>query len=283
MRKLPSGIHVGAVSALAALALAFAATQSLAGSIFISGHDSDFHALVGGNAIGAQHIIQDSLAFARDGNNAPILFIQSNTDNIALGDHVDSALGLQASGFTPGSTPGDHYVTVNATDFLTTDLSLYSAIFVPSDHGGTLTGNDLQALDARSADIIAYLNAGGGLVAFAEDGFRVPATVGPQPADFGFLPFLATSAALSVFEGGNLLTPDGAALGLSVGDINGNFSHNIFTSTGGMNVVDTFANGQVLSLDFRGQITSGGVPEPTTFALLSLALGGLCFYRRKLN
>ena len=123
-----------AINVLTTLALALPAGEALAGSIFVSPDTIvDFHASLGANAPGAQHIIQDSLIFARDGNTAPILFIQSNLDNLALGDHTDSALGLQASGYSPGATPGDHYVTVDAATFLTTDLSLYSAIFIPSD------------------------------------------------------------------------------------------------------------------------------------------------------
>src|SRR5437867_3743607 len=191
------------------------------GSVFVSGHDPDFHALVG-NTLGAQHLIQDALAFARNGNSEPILFIESNTNNNTLGDHVDSELGFQASGFTAANTPGDHYVKIDAAGFSTVDFSLYSAIFVPSDHGGSLTGDDLQALNARSADILTYINAGGGLVAFAEDGFHTPATVGPESALFGFLPFLVTSTALSEAENGNTVTAFGASLGLTTTDINGN-------------------------------------------------------------
>jgi len=247
--------------------------------IFVSGHDPDFHASLGGNALGAQHIIQDALGFTRGSNAAPILLIESNTDNVALGDHTDSETGLIDSGYTASSTPGNHYVKVSASTFsgLTlAQLETYSSIFIPSDHGGTLTGDDLQALDARSADIIKYLNNGGGLVAFAEDGFHTPQSSGPAPALFGFLPFLVSSTAFEQSEVGNTLDPAGTALGLTTSDINGNASHNIFTSTGGMNVVDRDSQGHILSLDFQGQITPGGTtPEPATILLLLTGVAGL--------
>jgi hypothetical protein len=258
---------------------------SYAGNIFVSGHDADFHAL-SGNTVGAQHLIQDSLLFARNGNTAPILFLQTDTSNLALGDHLDSQQGLIASGYTAGNTAGNHYVTVNATTFSTIDLSQFSAIFVPSDHGGTLTGNDLRALDNRATDIIAYLNGGGGLVAWAEDGDHQPATPGPQPALFGFLPFLVSSTGLSQGESGFTLSPFGASLGLTVSDINNNFSHNFFTGTGGMTPVDFDAAGRIISLGFSGSISIGGVvPEPETYAMLLAGLGllGFAARRRKLK
>jgi len=264
---------------LAGLLLVSSANANTTGSIFVTGHDPDFHSQQGPNIPGAKDIIDLGLSFVRNGSTAPILFLETDPGpNNLLGDHVDSLGGLLASGYTAGTTAGNHFVMVNATQFLTVDFSLYSAIFLPSDHGGSLTGTDLQSVNARSADIINYINAGGGLMALAEDGDHA---LGVQPL-FGFLPFLVTSNALSEAENGNTLTAAGLALGLTNADINGNFSHNIFTSTGGMNVVDTDSGGQILSLDFRGQVTSGGVaPEPGSIILLGSGLVCLLRLRRK--
>src|SRR5438270_5379345 len=115
-----------------------------AGTIFVSGHDSDFHAQAG-NTVGAQNIINTALNYTRDGNAKPILVIQTDLSNLGLGDHLNSVQGLIDSGYTAGNTNGNHYVVVDATTFGTTNLSDYSAIFIPSDHGGTLTNGDLLA------------------------------------------------------------------------------------------------------------------------------------------
>jgi hypothetical protein len=220
----------------------------------------------------------------RNGNAAPILFIESNTNNNALGDHTDSEVGLMDSGYSPGVTPGNHYVKVDAATFLgmsLTTLETFSAILVPSDHGGSLTESDLAALDSRSSDILAYVNAGGGLDAFAEDGSHTGGSGAPL---FGFLPFLVTSGVHEEVESGNTLTPAGLALGLVNSDINGNASHNDFTSTGGMTVVDLDAGGEILSLDFTGTITPTGVTsEPESLAAISVGLVALFRLRRRLT
>jgi hypothetical protein len=241
-----------------------------AGQIFLSGHDPDFHAVpnLGPNAMGAQHIIQDSLTFARNGNTAPIMLLETSTANVGLGDHTDSETGLIASGYTAGTTTGNHYVKLSATQFATANLSQFSALFIPSDHGGTLTGDDIKALSARSTDILNYLNAGGGLVAFAEDGMRTPSATNPQPPSFGFLGAVLSPIALSQSESGFTLTAAGLALGLTTSDINGNASHNVFGSSAGLNVVDRDASGNIVSLDFQGTLS---IPEPSSLVLAATA------------
>jgi hypothetical protein len=224
--------------------------------VFLSGHDPDYHATIGSNTMGAVNIVRRSLAFVRNGNDAPILFIQSNTENIALGEHADSELGLIASGYAAGSAPGENYVKVNSTQFATEDLSKYSALLIPSDHGGSLTGDDLVAINHRTADILEFVHRGGGLVAFAQDGMRVPATVEPQPTNFGFLEGIVSSTGLNQDEAEFMITPFGESLGLTLDDINRNAAHSIFTSFGGLQVVSLDAEGRVITV--AGQL----VPEP---------------------
>ena len=250
------------------LMLGVSATQTTwAGNVFVTGHDPDFHAALGPNPTGAINVIQRALDFARNGNTAPILYIQSNTNNNALGDHTDSEPGLIASGYTAGNTPGNFYVKVDAAQFATANLADYSALFVPSDHGGSLTGDDLIALTARATDIVSYVNSGGGLVALVEDGFRTQLSAAPTPPNFSFLPNLVSSAAVSQGETGFTVTPFGASLGLTNADVNSNFSHGVFTSFPGYNVVDVDAAGNVISIAL-----SGLIPEPTS---LGLSFAGL--------
>jgi hypothetical protein len=99
---------------------------------------------------------------------------------------------------------------------------------------------------------------------------------------YGFLPFLVSSTGLSQGESGFTLSPFGTSLGLTVSDINNNFSHNFFTGTGGMTPVDFDAAGRIISLGFSGPITSIGVlPEPETYALLLSGFGLLGFVARR--
>ncbi len=276
MRTLRTAARLTALVLAVALGLG---GPAWAGSIFITGHDPDFHATLGGNALGAPHINQAAINFVMDPLFNPFvatapkfLFVESNISPPS--GHTIGMNGIVASGYTLGV----NFDQVNAST-LGAALNLlgqaggYSALVIASDFGGILTQAELDILNARTADIISFVNAGGGLYALAEsDGSSGLTTSG----EFGFLPFIVTSTQLNQGESGFTVTPFGAGLGLTNSDINGNASHNIFTATGGMDVVDHDAQGNILSLATRSQITGGGVvAEPATLLLLGSGLAGL--------
>ncbi len=264
---------------LLALVLALVTAPAFAGSIFVTGHDPIWHANFGGNALGARNLALTGISFARGGSSLPFLFIESN-DPVPSGNAYEEPFLISALGFAAGD-----FVAMDAAGLLAlpdfrTALDSYSAIVVASDHGGMLSADELLFLNAHSADIIDYLNDGGGLFAGAESNAR--GLIGATPR-FGFLPFLVSSTDFQSPEVANVVTPFGLGLGLSNADVNGNFSHNYFASTGGMNPVDLF-NGltdRPLTLAFRGRVGPEGVPEPGTAFLLAAALGTLSFSRRR--
>lgn len=261
-----------------------------AASIFLTGHDPDFHAqsFGGENPIGAQHIIQRAVSFITDAAFNPfaaagkLLFVESK--GAVPGGHRRGVNGMIASGYVLGSDFDHHDFTTlsGALDQLGTS---YDAIVVASDFGGLLRQAELDILNARSGDIIDFLNDGGGLFAIAESNNGAGLT--PGGGHFGFLPFVVSSTSFNQTETGIDVTPFGESLGLVDPDVNGNFSHNIFNDTFGLNVVDRDQFGNILSLAGRGRVDPGGgvtpdgvIPEPSTLLLAVLGLFGFAFRKR---
>ena len=274
------------VTVLATLVVLFGGiAKAEAGAIFLTGHDPDFHGFLGGELVGARNINNRAISFIMDPvfnpfSALPFLFVESSI--APPGGHTLGENGIIASGYAPVVD----YIKADATT-LNTALNglgtLYGGIVVASDFGGVLTQAELNILNARSADIITFLNAGGGLYAMAESNGGAHLT--PGGGHYGFLPFIVSSTAFDAAEVANVVTPFGLTLGLVNSDVNGNFSHNYFSSTGGMNPVDLF-NGdptRPLSLAFRGPITDTGVPEPASLLLLALGLGAGAYRRRRTN
>lgn len=238
-----------------------------AGSVFITGHDPDFHASLGGNAAGAQRINQAAIGFVMDpafnpyvaGGATKFLFVESNITPPS--GHTVGENGINASGYVAGT----NYVNADATT-LNTELNAlgttYGALVVASDFGGILTQAELNILNARSADIAAFVNSGGGIYVMAEGNSGAGLT--PNGGWFGFVPIVTASAAVNQNEFGFTVTPFGASLGLTNNDINGNASHNVFTSIGSLQVVDVDATGAIMSAAGRTLI-----PEPATVGIMA--------------
>ena len=223
------------------------------GSVFITGHDPDYHGQVhpGGSCDvpGAQNLMTVAIKYARNGSKKPLL--------VVLGDNYLTPPGYYRNSLLALDTVESNYVRMNASDFANANLTpkKYAAIFVPSDDGGMLRQAELDALNARKDDIRAYLNGGGGLVALAEtNGGPRP---GPTPlgGHFGFLPVSVNSTAYGHGSAGTTVTTFGTGIGLTADDVDCNYSHNYFGSDGGMNVVDYYTVDrvdQIKSLAYRG-------------------------------
>src|SRR5262249_46827895 len=151
----------------------------------------------GDNRTGARNLIRIAINFIRDpafnsfakAGASRFLFVESKL-SIPIG-HSRAKDGITASGFVEG-TDFDHHDATTLNDAMNALGTTYAAIVVASDFGGTLRRAELDILNARAAEIIAFLNNGGGLFAMAESNGGAHLTEG-RPR-FAFLPVVVSSS-----------------------------------------------------------------------------------------
>jgi hypothetical protein len=285
--------------AACAVAYCLSTGTAVAGAIFITGHDPDFHAQ-GSAEPGAQNLLRIGLNYARNGDGTvtsnpaalPILWIESDPaeDGGIPGGHRFGLDGLRNIGYRAvgelGAAPEGRYVFADA-DMLTNAFwatvttASYSAIGVASTFGGILRQAELDNLNGHTAEIAAFFNAGGGIFAAAEG--SEGANLAPAGGYFNWIPIAAASATSAAPP--YSVTAFGATLGLTNGDVSSP-SHSHFESDGGLDVVSRDNLGRIMTLADVTTITDGGfgAPEPGSLALVSLALliaGGRGLFSRR--
>jgi len=221
-------------------------TGSTAGGVFVTGHDPDYHAFLGPNQVGAQHIIQRAIAAVTRAKASPKVLLVMDVHDPGT-NFSDPRFGMIAAGFNTFDVADFGSGTAGVLDLRAVPFANYDAVVVASDFGGWLRQAELDVLNARAADLASFVSQGGGLVAFAESGSFGSTSTGR----FGFLPCLNPIGA-NAGESGFQLTPIGQAIGLVTTDVNSNFYHNVFASPCGMDVVDFDPAGRPVSLTSTG-------------------------------
>ncbi len=270
-------------------ALCLAPLPAIAGNLWLTGHDMDFHCS-GGSGCGTYGIALNFVRQSAPTKTLPILVLDEGTQvQAGAGDPA-----AKAKNAVEGAGVAFPMVVVNPTSaaFATTVISTanYSAIVIASD--STCGGCDnsvasITAINARTPELQAFFTAGGGIL--YNSGAANRATY------YASVPIAATAAAVAApFT----LTAAGLALGMTLGDANCCATHNSFTLPpvgSPLIVAETDSTGLAETLFVSGGSICGGticakagstaVPTLSEWSMVVmsalLALSALLFLRRR--
>ena len=186
------------------------APMILAGNLVLTGHDDDYH-----QSTQAKAQASGMIAFARNGSSLPVLAF----DHGSLLTSLLTSIGVSFTRVDPD-------LGVPAASLFST--STYSAIVIASDQtcgGCDNTTTSSANLAAAASSFATFVNAGGGVVAFAG---------ASNTSYYAFLPASATNPGIVSCFSCFTQTTAGASVGIPA--VNSDAPHNYFgfPGTGGM-------------------------------------------------
>lgn len=266
------------ISAIAAAAM-LVGTAAHAGAFILAGTDADDH---GGVSAGVNQTGWEFMQKA----------LQNLAPNVTNGNQVVTILGSTSGALTAASSAFNLSTLVGAGWTLQTiGTADFGAFFGNSgafaltgaaasgilmmDSGNNIGGGvDDSNYNAVATAIDTFIDNGGGLFS--------------QANGYSWLNALLPSLGVTLLQDTGLaVTAAGATAfpGLTNADLSSGPWHNYFTNVGALNVFATSTNGSNQSVIIgavTGSITNPGrIPEPTTVALVGLALLGAAAARRK--
>jgi PEP-CTERM motif len=249
-----------------ALAIGFG-SPAMAGNIVLTGHDNDFHCFFGSGSTACANI-GAAASFVRNGSILPVLAIDA-------GSELTGSLGAEGIPFVavaPGAVTGGMFNHSIYSAFVVASVTTCGGCDNPPGTGTLLAGFSTQ--------IDSFFNAGGGIYGLSGAG---------DPNAFAYVPQSGGTTTAIFSSSGFVETPTGLAAGFSA--VNGDQTHNTFAGFAPFyKVAETFGVGgpAVTIFGAGGSITCtgthchiGGVPEPSTWAVMGLGFFGLGLAARR--